>query len=252
MVYFVTQRYESILEFPEYLYEIPILMEIKDIIKEEFQKFLNEGYVMEHDNFKFRQEIKNSGFYNYENFSNDFDVDINESDIIINWRIGFWLNDTGVENFLVQADSVEGTYKVVLLDKQTDEVSQEIDKNIAEIPWKFQILEANLKLGDTLYIDFKTKICAITFYDTNNSLNEGFSSRLNESREHYLDYFKTMWSQSEDVKKLIFGNNYMFNKYGKYIDPKFDWDSLTDEQLKWVWDEWGVDEQALHNLSKLD
>jgi len=148
-------------------------MKIKDIIKEEFQKILKEGYVMEHDNFKFRQEIKNSSFYNYENFSNDFDVDINESEIIINWRIGFWLNDFGVENFLVQADSVEGTYKVVLLDKQTDEVSQEDDKNIAEVPWKFKIYDATLKLGDTLYVDsldfdFKTKICTVTFFDSDN------------------------------------------------------------------------------------
>jgi hypothetical protein len=109
-------------------------MKIKDIINEEFRKILKEGYVMEHDNFKFRQELKNSTFYNYENFSNDFDVNINETNIIVNWRIGFWLNDNGVENFLAQVDSVEGTYKVVLRDKQTDELSQENDKNISEIP----------------------------------------------------------------------------------------------------------------------
>jgi len=152
-------------------------MEIKNIIKEEFQKILKEGYVMEHDNFKFRQQMKNSSFYNYQNFSSDYDVDISESDIIVSWRIGFWLNDMGVENFLVQADGVEGTYKVVLLDKRTDEISQEIDKNIAEIPWKFQIGDATLKLGDTLYIesldfDFETKICTVTFYDNNNQLEE--------------------------------------------------------------------------------
>jgi hypothetical protein len=148
-------------------------MEIKNIIREEFRKLLKEGYVMEHDNFKFHQEIKNSSFYNYENFSNDFDVDINESDIIVNWRIGFWLNDMGVENFLVQADSVEGTYKVVLLNKQSDEVEQEMDKDITEIPWKFRIDDAILHKGSTLYIedltfDFQTKICTITFFDTDN------------------------------------------------------------------------------------
>jgi hypothetical protein len=148
-------------------------MEIKDIIKEEFQKFLNEGYVMEHDNFKFRQEIKKNSFYNFQNFSNDYDVDINESDIIINWRIGFWLNDQGVENFLVQADSVEGTYHVELLNKQSDEVEQENDKNIAEIPWKFQINSTALKMGKGLYIesldfDFETKICTVNFFDINN------------------------------------------------------------------------------------
>lgn len=147
-------------------------MKINDIIKEEHLKLLKEGYVMEHDNFKFNQEIKNSSFYNYDNFSNDFDVDISESAIILNWRIGFWLNDMGVENFLVQADSVEGTYNVKLLDKQTDEVSQEMDKNIGEIPWRFEITEADLKLGGTLYVesldfDFSTKKCVVTFYANN-------------------------------------------------------------------------------------
>ena len=168
MFYFVRQRYKRILEFIEYLYEITVLMEIKDIIKEELQSLLKEGYVMEHDNFKFRQEIKNSSFYNFQSFSNDFDVDVNESDIIINWRIGFWLNDMGVENFLVQVDSVEGTYHVEYFNKQSDEVEQEDDKNIAEIPWKFRVDEANLTLGGGLYVqsldfDFETKICAVDF-----------------------------------------------------------------------------------------
>lgn len=159
--------------FQEYLYKIIELMKINNIIQEELKKFLKEGYVMEHENFKFRQEIKKSNFYNYQNFSNDYDVYINESQIFINWRIGFWLNDIGIENFIVQADSVDGIYKVNLLNKQTDELVQEIDKNIAEVQWKFQINDAVLKLNDTLYIesldfDFKTKICVVTFIDNNN------------------------------------------------------------------------------------
>lgn len=177
MVYFVTQRYKSILNFPEYLYENTILMGIKDIIKEELQSLLKEGYVMEHDNFKFRQEIKNSNFYNYQNFSNDFDINLDESNIVINWRIGFWLNDQGVENFLVQGDSVEGTYHVELLNKQSDDVEQEMDKNIAEIPWNFEIYPTSLKMGNGLYIkslnfDFETKICTVNFFDNNNQLGE--------------------------------------------------------------------------------
>ena len=143
-------------------------MEIKDIIKEELQTLLKEGYVMEHDNFKFRQEVEKCSFYNYQNFSNDFDVDIHESDIAINWRIGFWLNEMGVENFLIQCDSVEGTYHVELLNKQSDEVEQEDDKNIAEIPWKFQIDDTILQKGGGLYVqdiefDFETKICTVDF-----------------------------------------------------------------------------------------
>lgn len=148
-------------------------MEINNIIREEFHKILKEGYVMEHDNFKFTQVVENTSFYNYQNFSNDYDVNINESQIIVNWRIGFLLNDMGIEKFLIQADSVEGTYKVALHDKQTDEVSQEVDKNIAEIPWKFKINPTNIKTGEGLYIDsiefdFETKISTVNFFDTNN------------------------------------------------------------------------------------
>jgi len=146
---------------------------VGNVINEEVQNFLNESYTMEHENFKFRQEIKNSSFYNYDNFSNDFDVDINESDIFVDWHIAFWLNDYGVEHFIVEVDSVDGTYKVGLLNKQTDEMEQENDKNIAEFQWKFVVDEATLYLGKTLYIntldfDFKTKTCSVTFFDENN------------------------------------------------------------------------------------
>jgi len=148
-------------------------MDIKEIINEEFKSILTEGYVMEDDKLKFRQEFKNAGFQNYQSFSDDHDIDIIESDIIISWRVGFWLNQGGIEHFLVQGDSVEGTYKVELRNKQSDEVEQELDKNIAEEPWKFQIYDATLVLNEYLYIesldfDFETKICTITFFDTLN------------------------------------------------------------------------------------
>ena len=145
-------------------------MKLSNIIHEEIKKILNEAYSFENKNFQFRQEIKNSSFYNFEGFSSDFDTNILESDIFITWHIAFWLNETGVQNFIVEADSVEGTYKLMYLNKQSDEVEQENDKDIAEFPWKFKITEANLHLGKTLYIkllafDFKTKICTITFFD---------------------------------------------------------------------------------------
>lgn len=141
---------------------------LNNIVNEEIKKFLNEGFTMEHENFKFRQELKNSVFYNYSTFSNDFDVDITESDIFINWRIAFWLNDFGVENFIVNVDGVEGMYKVVLLNKQSDEIEQDNNKNIAEFQWKFIVDQASLHLGSTLYVtqldfDFKSKNCKVTF-----------------------------------------------------------------------------------------
>jgi len=168
MFSFVTQSYKSISEFPEYLYEIAILMGIKDIIKEEYQELLKEGYVMEHDNFKFKQKVENPSFFNYQAFSNDYDVDISESEIYMSWRIGFWLREEGIENFLIQVDGVEGTYNVKLYDKQTDEEAQNTDRDINEIKWKFNVSEASLQKNGGLYIqdaifDFDTKICDVDF-----------------------------------------------------------------------------------------
>lgn len=143
-------------------------MEIKDIITEELKNILKEGYVMEHDNFKFKQKIVKPSFYNFQSFSNDYDVDVIEHDIYANWRIGFWLNDMGVEKFIIQVDSVEGTYKVEMRDKQSDEIAQEIDKNIGEIPWRFQVDDTAILKGGSLYIsdmefNFDTKICDVEY-----------------------------------------------------------------------------------------
>ncbi len=53
------------------------------IINEEVQKFLTESRVYEGDDFKFKQRVTNSSFYNYEGFSSDYDIDISQSDTII-------------------------------------------------------------------------------------------------------------------------------------------------------------------------
>lgn len=146
---------------------------VGNIIKEEVQRFLNESYVLEDDNFKFRQQITNSSFSNYEGFTNDFDSDILESNVTISWRVGFWLNQSGIEHYYIDIDGVEGTYTLQLLNKQTDEVEQEAEKNIAEVNWKFVVEDATLYLNKSLYIstlefDFKTNICRVLFYDTEN------------------------------------------------------------------------------------
>lgn len=141
---------------------------IDSLINEEISQFLNESISMEHDNFKFRQEFNNSTFQNYEGFSNDFDINIQKSDIIINWHIIFWLNEFGVENFIVVADNVEGTYTINYHNKQTDAIDQTNDKDISEIDWKFVIENAILKQNGGLYVsnlnfDFKTNTCAVNF-----------------------------------------------------------------------------------------
>ena len=101
------------------------------LINEEVTNYLNEGYVFEGDNFKFQQRVNNSMFYNYEGFSTDYDLNIMESDIMVNWHIVFWLNEYGIENFNIIVDNVEGTYKIQYLNKQTDVQEQEVDKNIS-------------------------------------------------------------------------------------------------------------------------
>lgn len=144
-------------------------MEINEIIKDEYLNMVNESLVMEDDRLKFSEPIKKATYYNYENFSNDYDVEIGESNLLLNWRVSFWVNDMGIENLIIQGDSVEGMFKVMLHDKQTDEVVQEIDKNIADTPWKFVVLdEPIIKKGSSLYVeslifDFKTKTCQLTF-----------------------------------------------------------------------------------------
>lgn len=146
-------------------------MNLKHIIVEELNKLITESISMEHENFKFRQNVKDSQFYNYSGFSQDFDIEINESSVNINWHIAFWLNDFGVEDFIVVVDSVDGLYRVDMLDKQTDVLQQQTDKDIAEVQWKFVIEDAVFRMNNSLYIesaefDFGTNTCKIMFYDS--------------------------------------------------------------------------------------
>lgn len=141
---------------------------VNKIVNEEIENFLLESVAVEHENFKFRQNIMNSWFHNYSNFSNDYDVDINESSINVNWHIVFWVNNMGVENFAAVVDSVDGVYRLDLLNKQTDKLEQQTDKDIAEVEWKFIIDEATLEANGSLYIetlefDFKTNDCTVKF-----------------------------------------------------------------------------------------
>ena len=143
-------------------------MDLKHIIVEELNKLITESVAVKHENFKFRQNIMNSWFQNYSNFSNDFDIDINESSININWHIVVWVNDMGIENFAAVVDSVDGLYRLDMLNKQTDKLEQQTDKDIAEIPWKFIVDEAVLEANSSLYIetlefDFKTNSCNVKF-----------------------------------------------------------------------------------------
>ena len=58
-----------------------------------------------------------------------------------------------------------------------------------------------------------------------------------------LNYFKNIWSKSDDIKAAIFKND--LSQYYKYIDPSFDWNSMTDEELEDLWYSWSEDDQNL-------
>ena len=143
-------------------------MKFNDIINEEIKNYLNEGYVMADDRFQFNERLTNSTFFNYSSFTSEFDADITQSDIVVTWKVSFWLNQMGVENLIIDVEKVEGTYILQLFDKQSDELKQETPKNIQDTKWKFIIDEATLTKGGSLYIselmfDFKNNVCKVIF-----------------------------------------------------------------------------------------
>lgn len=139
---------------------------IKSIINEEIA-LLSESYIHSDDNFIFKQTITNSYFSNYDN-SSDYDLDIKESNILVIWRVKFWLNNFGIENFIIEVDSIEGQYVLEQYDKVSDELVNSTAKNINEIKWNFENSDVALTTNGSLYIDslefdFKTNTCTIKF-----------------------------------------------------------------------------------------
>jgi len=146
--------------------KINIMKDIKSIINEEIA-LLNESFIHSDDKFIFKQAITNSYFSNYDN-SAEYDMDIKESNILVKWRIKFWLNDFGIENFIIEVDSVEGQYLLEQYDKVSDELVNSTAKNINEIQWNFENSAAALTVNGSLYInsldfDFKTNTCIVKF-----------------------------------------------------------------------------------------
>jgi hypothetical protein len=143
---------------------------ITKMVQEEMGKLLNESYIMSDDRFKFKQRVTNSFFYNYSTFTTEFDTDIKESDMVVSWTISFWLNQMGIENFIIDVEKIEGTFTMEMYDLHTDELKQQTPKNIQDFEWKYVIDDdkAMLMMGKSLYIheldfDFKTKTCTVTF-----------------------------------------------------------------------------------------
>jgi len=143
------------------------LFEIMHKVNPDFKK-LNEGYISSEDDFNFSVRLTNSSFYNFNNFSTDYDVDIVDSDITINWSLRFWLNQSGIENMIVNVKDINGYYNVQQYDKHSDQLLGETQKNVNEIEWKFITSEGNISFNGTLYIkdltfDVDNKTCTLRF-----------------------------------------------------------------------------------------
>ena len=141
---------------------------MKKLIFEEIEKLINENVNFTDERLRFQQEVKNVNYYNYETFSTEHDSDIVESNVFVSWKVGFWLNRFGIENFIVEVDGVDGSFTIALYDKQSDELLQETQKNIKDFNWNFVIDDANLIKGGSLYVtelnfDFKNNTCTVNF-----------------------------------------------------------------------------------------
>jgi hypothetical protein len=142
-------------------------MNINEIIKEEIN-ILNESQVFQDNSLVFKETINNSEFVNYDSLSPNFDSNILESSITIHWNISFWVNEFGIENFIIGINNVEGSFVVELHDKHSDELMQKNTKDINTVQWKFNVENGNLMKGGSLYVqhayfDFSTNICTISF-----------------------------------------------------------------------------------------
>jgi len=165
-------------ETKQRLFEVTARLDktFKPKLNEEVRNLINEGFVFDNDAFKFKQLIRypKTIFYNYDSFTSDYDTNISDASIVVNWGVLFWLNQYGIENFSIKIESLDGVFKLQYLDKQTDQVVQEMEKNINDTNWKF-VVEDNVPLitKGNLYIkdltfDFKNNVCTAGFYKSKN------------------------------------------------------------------------------------
>ena len=67
---------------------------------------------------------------------------------------------------IININEISGTYDVLLIDKETGDTIKNINKNINEIEWKFNVDYDGLFKNKSLYIntlvfDFKEKTCTV-------------------------------------------------------------------------------------------
>ena len=151
---------------------------VQNVVNEEIQRFLNEDITGDNDDFRFTNELRMLdpmkegmpvNFYNYSSFSADYDIDILDAYVIVTWKVGFEANSNGIKNFFINVEKVDGQYRVEMRDKQSDEVVQTTDKNIADTQWKFEVDDDTfMKVNGGLFVeeisfDFANNQCVLVF-----------------------------------------------------------------------------------------
>jgi len=151
---------------------------VQNVVNEEIQRFLNEDITGDNDDFRFTNELRMLdpmkegmpvNFYNYSSFSADYDIDILDAYVIVTWKVGFEANSNGIKNFFINVEKVDGQYRVEMRDKQSDEVVQTTDKNIADTQWKFEVDDDTfMKVNGGLFVeeisfDFANNQCVLAF-----------------------------------------------------------------------------------------
>ena len=151
---------------------------VQNVVNEEIQRFLNEDITGDNDDFRFTNELRMLdpmkegmpvNFYNYSSFSADYDIDVLDAYVIVTWKVGFEANSNGIKNFFINVEKVDGQYRVEMRDKQSDEVVQTTDKNIADTQWKFEVDDDTfMKVNGGLFVeeisfDFANNQCVLAF-----------------------------------------------------------------------------------------
>lgn len=75
-------------------------------------------------------------------------------------------------------------------------------------------------------------------------MNAFMAESLNEEFNQLRDYFQKTWSTDDRVVIAVENDPYLKDKYRKYLNPEFDWYSMSEQDLLNLWDEWAQDERS--------
>lgn len=62
------------------------------------------------------------------------------------------------------------------------------------------------------------------------------------------NYFKNIWSKDNTVKNVVLKSD--LSQYSKYLNPSFDWNSMTDDELQDLWMDWENEDEKLAEIGE--